>query len=118
MSRREFGFGGQPSFYIRHIIKIENTLKGERLVVLTIGVSSKGKIRNHPTNISKATMNNYMRNSLPLIDFAEEHRLEFLTLTGKSINQMIIEAVERYKKHYKTRYNVKFNPDHINIPEV
>lgn len=107
-------------FFIHHIIQIDIEIKpfvqksNERHTLLSIHIYPDGKFTNRFNKLWRASLNAHMRRSKKFEEFCEEHKLEFLILTGKTIHEMINEALERHKKH-QNRYHLSVNPEQINI---
>ena len=109
-------------FTIHHIVQIDTEIKpfvqkpNERHTLLSIHISPGGKFKNYFHKLYRLSLNARMRRSKKFQEFCEEHKLEFLILTGKTIHEIINEALERHKKH-QNRYHLNVNPEQINIKE-
>jgi len=110
----------QTYFTIHHIITIENEINPytketkERFLLLSISIDPDGKFKNRFHRLRRPSLNGRMRHGIAFQEFCEEHKLEFLILTGKTIHEIVTEALERHKK-YQWRYFIDVNPEQINI---
>jgi len=100
-------------FIVYHIIAIDSK-PIEKYTLLSIHITLDGKFKNCFRKILRASLNNHIRHSIRFQEFIDSHKLEFLVLTGKTVYEVITEALERHEKH-QNRYILNVNPEQITI---